>query len=126
MDCQICELHQKRFYCVNCLRDKLSDIHWVLFRADDEPTLPINLVFSTLFSISRLHDYKNQLAKLAKERDAERERADLLYKSIEGPRIQRAEITQTESRTKELIRETDRLRKANDSGELRAYSPRWQ
>ncbi|PVF94557.1 hypothetical protein CPB86DRAFT_765623 [Serendipita vermifera] len=95
MDCHICELHQRRFYCVNCLRN-------------------------------RLLEHKNNLSKISKERQVAKDQAELLAKSTEGPRVQRADITRLTAHLKELRQDTERLRKSNDSTRTRVAALRTQ
>jgi hypothetical protein len=73
---------------------------------------------TTSASRCRLLEHRNNLSKVSKERQAAKDQAELLAKSTEGPRVQRADITKRTSHLKELRLDTERLRKNNDSGEI--------
>jgi len=79
------------------------------------------------YSPDRLRDHKAKLAKFIKERQAWREQAERLLKTVDAPRTHRATIFQTENRLKELMTETEALQKANDGGKspVRALDQIW-
>ena len=109
MDCKNCELHQKRFYCINCSRTRLSAFLCSGFAQ------PIVLIYWYL-GLYRLREHKLKFAKIIEERQKAQEQAERSLKVTEGARIQRAGIFQTESHWRELKSEAEALRRVNDTG----------
>ncbi|CAG8764451.1 6090_t:CDS:2, partial [Acaulospora colombiana] len=73
-----------------------------------------------------LLEHKNNLSKVSKERQVAKDQAELLAKSTEGPRVQRADITRITAHLKELRQDAERLRKSNDNARTRIAALRTQ
>lgn len=65
--------------------------------------------------VFRLQEHRSKLIRATKERQSAQEQAEKFARIVEAPRTLRADLYRTETRTKELAQEVDRLRQLNDA-----------